>query len=269
MSTVKQYVDNGEFRRAWFEICSQNAAAAAGQMNTAVLLNEINNMEFNAATTSFSSLESSLQMLEEQLVEHGEAPATDEHRLYVLMKILRTSPGKEFEHQIEHVEMAALGYADARQLFIRRAAVIASNKTLAGVHGTSRQHGERDAAALNKVTQDMDKGKQDKKKKECKNCGKKNHNTKDCFFLNLKCNRCGQMGHFAKNCTNDVMDVDNDEKGDNAVGKSSQSFGSKFNKNFFFFFILITHEGHTCTRKRPHVRCRMLMQGRVVPGVVV
>lgn len=246
LSTVKQYIDNGRFRRAWYEICTQNAAAGAGQMNTAVLLNEVNNMKFNAETTSFPSLESNLQMLEEQLVEHGEAPSTDEHRLYLLMKVLRTSPGKEFENQVNHVEMAALGYAEARQLFIRRAAVIASNKTLAGVNMTAHQQGESDIAALNKINQDKNG---DKQKKKCSNCGKQNHYTKDCFFLNRECNRCGQKGHFAKNCKNDVMEVDNDKKGDNAVG-SSQSFGSKFNKNSKVYhddFLLTTENQYTAT----------------------
>jgi len=229
LNTVKQYIDHGRFRRAWYEICIQNATAGAGQMNTAVLLDEVNSLTFNAETTSFASLESNMQMLEEQLVEHGEAPSTDEHRLYLLMKVLKTSPGGEFEDQVKHVEMAAMAYAEARQLFIRRAAVIASSKTLDGLHQKAKQQSEQDAAALNKINQEKDKGKQ---KKKCTNCGKTNHFTKDCFFLNKECNRCGEMGHFAKDCTNDVMEVDKSEKkGDKSVGKSSQSFGSKFNKN--------------------------------------
>eukprot|EP01032_Pedospumella_encystans_P022939 gene22939-25982_t len=212
LTTVKQFIDNNQFRRAWYEICSANAVTATGHQNTAILLDEMNNQTFDASTTSFASLESNLQLLEEQLVEHGEAPPTDEHRLYQLVKALKTSPGQEFENEINYVEMDGKTYAEARLLFGRKAATLASSQTLATVH--SKPDGGR-TIKLTHVTNN-DKAKNSGKKGQnknlkCNNCGKTNHNTKDCFYLDVECRKCGGMGHVAKNCTNgtnDNMDVD-------------------------------------------------------------
>ena len=256
LTTVKQFIDNNQFRRAWYEICTANAVTATGHQNTAILLDEMNNQTFDASTTSFASLESNLQLLEEQLVEHGEAPPTDEHRLYQLVKALKTSPGQEFENEINYVEMDGKTYAEARLLFGRKAATLASSQTLATVH--SKPDGGR-TIKLTHVTNN-DKAKNSGKKAQhknlkCNNCGKTNHNTKDCFYLDVECRKCGGMGHVAKNCTNgtnDNMDVDegNGKMGNTKGGTSSSNFGSKFNnknKAYFNVFDFTTQNGNAAT----------------------
>ena len=243
LTAVKQYIDNNRYRRAWFEICTQNAIAAGGQTNTAVLLKELEEQTYDASNTSFAAMESNLQLLEEQLIEHGEAVPTDDHRLYQLVKVLKTSPGNEFEHEINYAEMSALGYQEARLLFIRKYATIASNKDLKKVHNVPA----RNEHTLNNIKSKGKGGDKKDKKMKCTNCGKTNHYVKDCFFLTQECYKCGKKGHFAKDCTTEVMEIDDDSnKGDKVVDKSSKSFGSKFNKNSKAYQddFLLTEEDH-------------------------
>ena len=223
LSTIKNYLDANRFRRAWFEICNQNAIGAQGQHNTSLLFNELSNLQFNAATTSFTALEADIRLLQEQLVELGEPVPTDASKLNQLMKALKTSPGNEFAQEIRNVEMFNLPYQQARDFFMRRASEIASEKTLESVHHTPDTTAK---GLLTVVTTDKSA-----KGKHCTNCGRDGHVRQDCFKLQT-CTNCGRKGHIGRHCRAAGKSTSGRYNGDSlSTPNSSLSVGSKFSSS--------------------------------------
>ena len=218
LSSVKHFLDQTQFRRAWFEICEANITASHGQNNTTILLNELRNTKFNAAITSFISLEQDQNLLWEQLVRHGEPAPTDESKLYHIIEALKNSPGKEFAEEINHINLMNLDYLHARQLLLRKAGTIASTTTL------DRLHQGRSNAAQSSL--DVHANATSKKVRKCDHCGKTSHNKGQCWLLKT-CDKCGQTGHVPRFCKNDVPSPSERKTEDLSASSVGNRFASK------------------------------------------
>jgi len=236
LSTVNNYLNQGQYRRAWFFICSSNTAAAMGQTNAGLLLNELKNLKFNAVTTSFSALETDFTLLYEGLVAHGEPAPTDESRLYNLINALNTSPGKEFQKEIDHVAMTNASYQEARLLFVRKAASIATTTALDTLH-RSLPAGD---AVLNKTTGVI----------KCTVCKKSGHLAAHCW-QNKVCVKCGRTGHIGRLCrwkSDNGRPEDESTTPQGPAKDAGQDVGSRFsvknnkNKGYLEPFEFITNE---------------------------
>ena len=218
LSSVKHFLDMTQFRRAWFEICEANLTASQGQNNTTILLNELRNTKFNAAITSFISLEQDQNLLWEQLVRHGEPAPTDESKLYHIIEALKSSPGQEFSEEINHINLMNLDYLHARQLLLRKAGTIASTTTL------DKLHQGRLSAAQSNV--EVHANATSKKVRKCEHCGKTGHVKGQCWLLKT-CDKCGQTGHVRRYCKNDLSGPNERRAEDSSASSVGNRFASK------------------------------------------
>eukprot|EP01032_Pedospumella_encystans_P030573 gene30573-34507_t len=203
LSTVKDELANHQYKHAWFKINAQYAVAGSGQNNTTILKNELQSMTFDVTKKHFSALENELDILYESLVQHGEPVPTDESKLFDLCRILRTSPGNEFECELQYVVMTNATYANARTLLMSKAGSIATTRMLVKQNGKDRGGNGRkneDVEYLAKLQASGGNNKATRNaNKVCTHCGKTGHNLVECFQLK-ECNNCGKMGHLAKWC---------------------------------------------------------------------
>ena len=233
LSQVKPFLDENRFRRAWFEINAQNSNAAAGQNNTSILLEELLAVKYDASIKhSFAAMESTMTLLQDQLVALGEPAPTEDSKLYQLIRALKASPGNEFKAEIKHVEMTNQPYLAARTIFVRRDAELSSNKVFKQCHRQSDDNEED--ARLGAAIADRKQGGGAGKQPPCNHCGKTNHKSDKCFTL-MKCDYCGKKGHPAKYCRSRIRDEKNEEEGDShnktQSSNGSVSVGSRFNGN--------------------------------------
>lgn len=221
LSTVNHYLNQYRFRAAWKHICDTNTAAASGQTNAGILMDELKNLHYNARTTTFAALESNLNLLYGCLVEHGKPEPTPESRLYNLIEALKSSPGKEFEREIEHVTMGNKSYEEARQMFVRKAASIANAATLTTVHVTNAKMAANDAALHVTVAV-----------KRCSTCKRTGHLNKDCWS-NKKCSGCGEKGHIQRFCPAADDAAENKKRGSSqsSAKEANNKLGNRFVSN--------------------------------------
>jgi len=225
LSTVKDDLSEYRFKRSWFKINTQYTVAGSGQNNTTILKNELNTMSYDVNKKSFAALENELDILYDSLVQHGEPVPTDDSKLFDLCRILRTSPGNEFEFELNYVTMTKATYANARALLMAKAGSIATTTMLVKQNGKGKggNNGRKndDVEYLARLQASQAKGTKAARNanKVCTHCGKDGHNVNECFQLK-ECLNCGKIGHLAKWCT---KRTDDDDGGTENKSSSSSS----------------------------------------------
>ncbi|MCP4128793.1 MAG: hypothetical protein GY753_17290, partial [Gammaproteobacteria bacterium] len=212
-------------------ICAQNSNAAAGQNNTSILLDELHAVRYDSTIkNSFAAMESTMTMLQDQLLALGEPAPTDDSKLYQLIRALKASPGNEFHAEIKHVEMTNQPYLAARTIFVRRDAELSSNKVFKQFH--NQEDREEEEERLSAAVADRKPSGGGRQQPPCEHCGKTNHKSEKCY-TQIDCTYCGNKGHPDKFCRTRIRDEKKEEESSVKPQSSngSVSIGSRFGNN--------------------------------------
>lgn len=178
LATLQPSLSISHYRTAWFTVCQHNAQVNLGQANMNQMLNQLTNVHFNAAHTTLADLEADLGNIYLSLLQI-DVPTPDTMKLHHLVNALAKSPGQEFKHVIDHVQLLNVAYPQAREMFYVKDAQlrVASDFT---------RSNDAIEARL-KVVQAV-------KKKVCNHCKRKGHPTEKCWYK-APCSVCNKTGH--------------------------------------------------------------------------
>jgi len=224
---VKGLLEDNQFRAAWYKICKENDRAADGQNNTSILLDELENVEFDARYMTFAECEAEIESIMEQLEMLGEPGYTDQQKLHKLVKTMKRSPGREFEALIDRIETDNTSYTDARNSLMRKAGSIATNKTFERIH--NGKGGSGPTATLNMGVSQSESSKTGAGTVQCTKCKKPGHRAADCWS-GLTCNHCGMKGHIEAACREKRKAKRQEEKDTKSLDGGS-GVGNRFSNN--------------------------------------
>lgn len=217
---VKQFLDNDQYRAAWYHICKLYGSTAANKANAQQIITYITTKVYDASNSTLEDLEQELSTLYQQLVAAGEN-VSESLKLQFLCGALERSPGEEFKSQIEAIQNNSHDYEEGLALLHKQAAKLGIGREL-----DKRSNANQIVVASLKA---ITPGPSRATLPTCSFCHKVGHKTANCWEK-MTCYKCGEKGHIAPNCRNKRKkdDTGTEEEQDSKSAKVKVTHASRF-----------------------------------------
>jgi hypothetical protein len=225
LAHIAEELDAGNYRAAWVKLNRRYNVTVGGHANVQVILQQLNDAQFNAAGDSIIEHIHDMKMLAMQTREAGVgAGIEDAMLLQFILRSIEKSRDKDFMVDVEHINRHPTGMtlAEAEAVFQRTQA---RKDAQDAMRQGNRKVGQKDKrlylaevqAAISllekeknnskggkkpkavKKGPDMSKWSEAKKALQCTKCGNRGHLEVDCWSDKI-CAKCGKTGHIPLIC---------------------------------------------------------------------